>query len=91
MKRRTEIIVETDRIILVRRRRREKSFALWCAACGAESLMLTVEEAATMLGASAMSVFRLAEAGQLHWTETQEGSLLICRASLLQNRSALSD
>jgi hypothetical protein len=85
MKRRTEIIVETERLILIRRRRREKSCVLWCAPCGAESVMLPVEEAARMLGASTMSVFRLAEAGQLHWTETQEGALLICRTSLLQH------
>jgi hypothetical protein len=84
MKRRTEIIVETERVILIRRRRREQGAWLWCEACGAESLMLTIEEAARMLGATSRQVFRWAEAGRLHWRESEEGALLICRTSLLE-------
>ncbi len=84
MKRRTQIIVETERIILIRRRRRERGERLWCGACGAESLMLTMEKAARMLGTTSRQVFRWAEAGRLHWTESEEGALLICRASLLE-------
>jgi len=86
MKRRTEIIVETERVILIRRRRRGRSACLWCEACGAESLMLTMEEAARMLGATSRQVFRWADAGRLHWTESETGALLICRTSLLQQR-----
>ena len=90
MKRRTEITVETDRIILVRRRR-VKSVMVWCAVCDAESLMFPVDEAARLLGTSSMSIFRRADAGELHWLETPAGSLLICRNSLLRNQKALPD
>ncbi|HEX8139605.1 MAG TPA: hypothetical protein VF544_18745 [Pyrinomonadaceae bacterium] len=83
MKRRTEIIVETERVILIRRRRRERKRVLWCEACGAESLMLTMEEAAALLGVTSRQVLRWAEAGSLHWTEPEAGALLICRTSLL--------
>jgi hypothetical protein len=86
VKRRTEIIVETERVILIRRRRRGPGPALWCEACGADSLMLTTGEAAALLGATERHIFRLAEVGQLHWTETPEGALLICRASLRQQK-----
>lgn len=90
MKRRTEITVETDRVIVVRRRR-EKSVTAWCMACDAESVMLTVNEAASVLGASSMNVFRWAEAGHLHWLETERGAVLICQNSLTRNPRALLD
>jgi hypothetical protein len=83
MKRRIEITVETERVVLVRRRR-EKSVMLWCVACGAENFMLTMDQAAAFLGLSSMAVFRLAETGRLHWQETRAGSVLVCRNSLLQ-------
>lgn len=88
MKRRIEITVETERVTLVRRRR-EKRRTLWCAACDAESFMLSMDEAAAFAGMSTMAVFRLAEAGRLHWQETRAGSLVVCRNSLLRNLRAL--
>ena len=88
MRRRIEITVETDRIVVIRRAR-EKSVTVWCAACADESLMLTVDEAAMSLNLSAMTIFRRAEAGQLHWLETPTGQLLICRNSLLRNHRGL--
>ena len=90
MKRRTEITVETDRILLVRRRREERTAAaIWCATCATDSFMFTVDEAAALLGTSSMTVFRWAERGRLHWLETAEGKVLICQNSLLQNRRLL--
>lgn len=88
MKRRTEITVETDRIMVIRRRP-EKNVTGWCAACNGESFMFTVDEAAMLLGVTSMTVFRWAEAGRLHWLETAAGQLLICQSSLLQNRRGL--
>jgi hypothetical protein len=82
MKKRTEIMVETDRLVVIQRGR-EKSMTVRCAECGTESFMFTVSEAAVLLHVSAMTVFRRAEAGQFHWLETPDGHLLICRNSLL--------
>jgi hypothetical protein len=90
MKRRIEITVETERVMLVRRRR-GKRLSLWCAACDAESLMLSADEAAAFAGMSTMAIFRLAEAGRLHWQETGAGSLVVCHNSLLRNLRALTD
>ncbi|HEV2915130.1 MAG TPA: hypothetical protein VGX92_17770 [Pyrinomonadaceae bacterium] len=91
MKRRIEITIETERVVVVRRRRARKSLTLWCRGCGAESLMLTADEAARFAGMSSMAVFRLAEAGHLHWQETGAGALLVCRNSLLRSRTALRE
>ena len=86
MKRRTEITVEADQVVLVRRRQK-KTVKARCATCGTQRFMLTVDETATLLGVGAMTVFRRAEAGQLHWLETEAGSLLICYNSLRPNLS----
>ena len=79
MKKRMEITVETDRVMLVNSR---KSPVIWCEACAASVRMLTVDEAAALAGASSRSVYRRVEAGQLHFAETVEGRLFICSNSL---------
>jgi hypothetical protein len=84
MKRRTEIIIETDRILVVGHRR--TAFKAWCEACGAEVRMVTADEAAALARVGLRMVFRWVEDGSLHWVETDEGLLLICINSLSQNR-----
>lgn len=76
-KKRTEIVVETSRLIII-----GKTTAAWCDDCGAHVTMLTPEQAAAAAGTSARTVYRQAELGQLHFTETSTGSLLICHGSL---------
>jgi hypothetical protein len=44
--------------------------------------MVTPEEASRLSSVSARSVYRLAEAGQVHFAETPDGLLLVCTASL---------
>ena len=44
--------------------------------------MVTADEAARLTATSAREVFRRVEHEQLHFTETDEGDLLICRNSL---------
>ena len=81
MKRRTEITIETDRLLVLRHHRRAHAEAK-CAACGAETPMVTVDEAAAMSRTSSRAIYRLVEAEQLHFTETSEGRLFICPNSL---------
>jgi hypothetical protein len=74
-KRRTEITVETDQVLFLRRR----SFRLaWCAACAGQVHLVTAEEAAILAGLNLRAIFRRVEADQLHYTETPDGQLLIC-------------
>jgi hypothetical protein len=52
-----------------------------CAACG-ETEFVTPETAAVLAGVNTRSVYRLVEAGRLHFLETPEGFLLVCLRSL---------
>lgn len=61
--------------------RRESLFAL-CEACGDEVRLVTVNEAVTIAGINSLSIYRLADAGTLHYAETGAGELLICTVSL---------
>ena len=57
---------------------------VWCYECDEEVSMVTVEQATAMTGMSG-EIHRLIEAGQIHFAETTEGSVLICLNSLLRN------
>jgi hypothetical protein len=72
MLKRTEITIETDRLVVVSRR--SESTVLWCSQCARMVTMLTIYQAARMLG--------LATSGLLHFAITPEGRLFICSDSL---------
>jgi len=74
------ITVETFRRTVVRFPRKE-IFA-FCEQCRDEVLMLAPDEAGRFRQTSAREIFRRVEAGELHFLETNEGSLLVCRESL---------
>ncbi len=72
MHKRTEITIETERLVIVSRRR--DTTVLWCEACAGEVPMMTVAQAA--------GSFPFAEAASLHFARTPDGQLLICSNSL---------
>jgi hypothetical protein len=76
---RTEITIETDRLLFVSSTRKVVD---WCAACGAQVEMVTVDQAAILAHVDARTIFRRVEAETLHFSETAEGSLRICPNSL---------
>jgi hypothetical protein len=80
----TEITIETERFLVVSRRRERAS--LWCHRCANTVLMLTVDEAATIGRTTALVISTLAEAGLLHCAMTSEGRLFICSNSLASER-----
>jgi len=79
-KRRIEITVERHRVLTVRTRR--ISATGWCAQCGMKVQMVTAEDASRTAQVTPRTIYRWAEAGQLHFTESQDGLLLICLKSL---------
>lgn len=81
MKRRIEINVKTERLVVVSHRRSSRMMG-WCDLCASPSAMLTVDEAAALASSSARRIYRRVEAGELHFMETPEGSLLVCLNSL---------
>jgi hypothetical protein len=79
---RTEIIVETDRVLIIRRRR---SIRIWCPKCQCEVDMVALEEGEALTGMSGQALRDHAEAGKCHLHESQDGALLVCLESLLKS------
>ena len=75
----TVITVETFQRTTVHIRRKSK--LAWCDRCAAEAVMLAPDEAAALLQSTAREIFRLPEAGEIHFLETESGALLVCRNS----------
>lgn len=80
MQKRTEITIETERFLVVSRRR-EKSIH-WCHGCDKNVPMLTIFEAARAAGTTPEAISGLVEAGKLHLAVTTDGRLFICSNSL---------
>lgn len=89
MKRRTEIKIEIERSLLVKRPGQpEREMFAWCAQCAAQTPMLRPEEAAAAAQVSPRTIYRWIEAGKLHFTEAPDGLLFVCLNSLASNRSS---
>ncbi|HMV86756.1 MAG TPA: hypothetical protein PLD20_24175 [Blastocatellia bacterium] len=76
----TEITIETEQVVLVRTQTGVRKCL--CHNCSAIVRMATPEHASLLTRISAREIYRRAENGELHFTETPEGMLLICLASL---------
>lgn len=80
-RKRTEIFVETEVEIEVRRRTLRLA-PVWCEGCGAEVEMVPPDVAAAVSEVSARAVYGWVERGRVHFTETPDGALLVCLNSL---------
>ena len=74
MRTRTEITLEMDRWIVVGRQTRKR----WCSACAGYVEMMSLDDAALFARVNSRTVFRWAETGAVHSSETTEGLLMIC-------------
>ncbi|HEX4950670.1 MAG TPA: helix-turn-helix domain-containing protein [Blastocatellia bacterium] len=79
-KRRTEIIVETERVIVVPPQTRP--IHLWCQECCAQVEMLTPEQAAQLIQVTPRVIYRWIESQLLHFREEPDGQVLICHNAL---------
>jgi hypothetical protein len=77
---RTETVIETHEVWIIRRRSSNQARA-FCAQCPEQPEMLTAEEAASLCGQTLRSIFRLVEAGLVHFRESPGGEVFICPAS----------
>ena len=80
MKRRTEIIVETERVVVIPPQTMPAH--LWCETCCTQVEMVTPEQAAALIQVTPRVVYRWVEAQLLHFIEEADGRVLICRNSL---------
>jgi hypothetical protein len=79
IKNRTEITIETERLVVTRRSRRLR---VWCRLCARQTIWVTVDEAAIIAHASSRTVYRWVEDEKIHFNETSELGLLICFDSI---------
>jgi hypothetical protein len=68
MQKRTEITIETERVVVINQRRERP--ILWCNHCATDVPMLSLWEAA--------ATYNLAQAGLIHFAVTPEGGFFIC-------------
>jgi hypothetical protein len=80
VKRTVKLTIETERIFVIRTRRAQRR--AMCEACGEVVRLVTAEEAAALAHLSTRAVYRLVEAGTLHFIERAGESVLICLNSL---------
>jgi hypothetical protein len=76
----TEITVQTDRILVIRRRR---PFRAWCYECGCETDMLTIDEVGSMTSAGLPPSLD-AQPGW-HLSQAEDGTGLVCLDSFLKS------
>lgn len=75
---RTRILIETSQVSLVRKA--DGLPVVQCDECA--TLMVTLDEASALCATGMLFIFRLIEAGAIHFTETPKGELLVCLNSL---------
>jgi hypothetical protein len=86
-RRRTEITVETHRIMVIRAPHRLDEG--WCERCGKQAARISLQ-AATQVGISAEAISRHVDEGRLHFTNSNDGLSFIClAASTTQERKLL--
>lgn len=76
-----EITVETERLLVIRRR--YQAVETWCDDCQKLALMIRPDQAAAVSGLTLRRIFTDIEAGALHFQEFSDGLLLICLNTLL--------
>jgi len=78
---RTEIIVETDEVTIVRGLR-EDTLSL-CPYCASPVAMVTAEQAAVMSFTDVRTIIRLVDEGRVHHLQTSE-TVFVCPRSFFQ-------
>jgi hypothetical protein len=78
IKRKIEVLVHTRRRFTLRQPFADANSL--CADCG--GVMLAAEQTAIVCGTTGRNVYRIVEAGNTHFTETDTGVLLVCPNSL---------
>ena len=81
-KKRTEITVETERVLIIRRRRVIRG---WCQECGFEVDLVTLEDAGAIAQVSLAALRGSPQAQALHFSDGVDGAPLVCLESLLRS------
>jgi hypothetical protein len=80
---RVEITIETERLLIIRRRR---TFRAWCQECGCEVDMVSAGEAELPTGMAGQTLRDGAEARGWHIAQGRDGTEMVCLVSLLKSK-----
>jgi len=79
-KTRTELVIETSEILIVKRKR--AFVVVWCEDCERDVRMLPVEEAALFTGYDVSSIYTMMQNRQIHFRYQKPETPRICLRSL---------
>jgi hypothetical protein len=85
VKRRTEITIESSRLMIIRQV--DSAPRVSCQVCNERIEMVTPDHAASLFRLSTRIIHRMIEDGKVHFRESSDGSLLICPNSISLNGS----
>jgi len=93
-KRKIKITVTRRELLYTLGERSSISTTSWCSQCDGEFSVLTPRLAAEFLSVSTREIYRMVEAGRVHYVEAPDQELFICLNSLLtdphiQNQSGV--
>ena len=80
MARQTKITIETDSLLIVWGRNARHG---WCPFCAAEAEMIALENVGVISNLDPVALEEWLNSGELHRSQTADGSALICLNSLL--------
>ncbi|HSS21318.1 MAG TPA: hypothetical protein VLL54_14685 [Pyrinomonadaceae bacterium] len=75
MRSRTEITIETERVLVVGQ---HNNRMFWCSRCAGVRSMLTLAEVTKITGIAPLAIYELAEVCRIHFVLTAKGEFLIC-------------
>jgi hypothetical protein len=78
----TEVTVETDRVLIIRRRLTKRG---WCRECGCEVDMVELSEVQALTNKSKLELHDGSLSQKWHFSEDEDGSPLVCLESLLKS------
>jgi hypothetical protein len=89
MKKRTKLTIETERVLVIRRGRAGREAV--CEACQEVVQLLSVDEAATLSRVGARTIYRMVEAGKIHFTQTKICFNSLCHSLLEADARSIVD
>jgi hypothetical protein len=78
----TEVTVETDRVLIIRRRLTKRG---WCRECACEVDMVELSEVQALTNKSQLELRDGSLSQRWHFSEDEDGSPLVCLESLLKS------
>ena len=83
--RKTRVLIKTERQFVIRGEATEEDEALGCCECrGQQTMMITARVAADFFELGKREIYRLIEAGKIHFAETEKNEVYVCPASVRQ-------